>query len=500
MKKLSLARLLSLLLVAIMAASVMVACGGGGNAGGVSKEDFSALDDKVSHTEDKRDDLQQIDYKGYQFNFICQPYKENNAYTTDYMVQEEETTDVLLSAVKKRNDHLSAKYNVKFGSIESNDLTTAVRSQVMANVTEFDIIIGSARRLATLAKEGHLLDLKSVELFDMSKTYWDSNAAEQLLIGEKLFFTNCDLNVQELAFVVYFNKKLIEDRTLTSPYEYMANNEWTIDNWANLVMAYADDLNGDGEYTEEDRYGTLYENHNGRMFLFGTGVRATTNDETGYPKVTLMDTDKTVKVYDKVKKVFASASTWSIDEMPSSETHGFPDKYDYARSLFCKDHYLFHYEGTNIIHQFADMESDFGIVPFPKYDSAQEGYYSMYPFNCAMVALPVTLKKDAAALDRTARIVEDMNYYSSIWVEPAWYETLLHRRHSRDDESEANLDIIKAGRVYDVGMYYNFGDICGAILDKDVTTSNISTAYARLKKSIEADIKLAYRELELKNK
>jgi hypothetical protein len=71
----------------------------------------------------------------------------------------------------------------------------------------------------------------------MTKSYWDSNAAEQLKVGDKLYFTNCDLNVQEVAFVVYFNKALIEENSLTSPYEYMKNNQWTIDNWASLVMA-----------------------------------------------------------------------------------------------------------------------------------------------------------------------------------------------------------------------------------------------------------------------
>ena len=193
----------------------------------------------------------------------------------------------------------------------------------------------------------------------MSKPYWDANAASQLKIGEKLYFTNCDLNVQEVAFVVYFNKQMIEDEKLTSPYEYMDKNEWTLDNWANLVMAVSNDETGEGEMTELDKYGTLYENHNGRMFLYGTGVRLTTNDETGYPKVTLFDTDKAVTVYEKCKQVFKSASSWSIDDMPSSETHGYNDKFDYARSLFCQDLYLFHYEGTNIIHQFADMESEF---------------------------------------------------------------------------------------------------------------------------------------------
>ena len=489
MKKTTLARLLALLLVAVMAVSVLAACGGKDSDGGKDKEEV--IEFKGNELDPK---IEAKDYNGYEFTFVCQPYMDSNAYTVNYMVSDGETQNVLLDAVYRRNELLKQKYNINFAQMQVTDLLTTVRTQVMGGATEFDMIIGSCKKLATLARENLLLDLSSVDRFDMTKEYWDGNAAEQLRIGEKLYFTNCDLNVQEVAFVVYFNKQMIEDdENLTSPYEYMDKNEWTLDNWANLVMAVSEDVTGEGEMTELDKYGTLFERHNGRMFLFGTGVRATTNDETGYPKVTLFDTDKAVTVYEKCKQVFKSVSSWSIDDMPSSETHGYNDKFDYARSLFCQDLYLFHYEGTNIIHQFADMESEFGVVPFPKYDSTQESYYSMYPFNCAMVAIP-NVNED---LERTANIVEDLNYYSNVLLKPAWYDQLLQRRYVRDDESERSLDLILAGRVYDVGMYYDFGGVSSQLLDQDCRTSNISTMYARLKKAIDADIKATYRDFGL---
>ncbi len=486
MKKTTLARLLALLLVAIMAVSVLAACNGdeGGNKPEVIPFDGDpALDPKIEPK----------DYDGYEFTFICQPYKDNNAYGVDYMVSDGETQNVLLDAVYRRNELLKQKYNIDFAQMKVTDLVTTVRTQVMGGIVEFDLIIGTCKQLATLAKENLLLDLSSVDRFDMTKSYWDSNAAEQLKIGDKLYFTNCDLNVQEVAFVVYFNKQLIEDKKLTSPYEYIENNEWTLDNWSKLVMSVGEDVTGEGDMTELDMYGTLYENHNARMFLYGTGVRATTNDESGYPIVTLFDTDKAVTVYEKCKQVFSSVNSWSIDKMSDTDTHGYADKWDYARSLFCQDLYLFHYEGTNIIHQFADMESEFGLIPFPKFDSTQDSYYSMYPLNCAMVAIP----NKSENLERTVNIVEDLNYYSSVILKPAWYDQLLQRRYVRDDESENSLDLILAGRVYDVGMMYDFGGINSKLLGIDCTTSNISTLYARLKKSIDAEIKSTYRDFGL---
>ncbi len=487
MKKSNLTKILAALLLVIMAASLLVSCKGDGDDGKVTGDSETVL------TDAHNPNIEAVDYNEYTFRFICQPYLDSNAYSVNYMVSDGEGSNVLLDAVYRRNNILTEKYNVNFEQMQVTNLLVTVRSQVMAGIPEFDLIVGSCKRLATLARENLLLDLSSVERFNMDAPYWDSNAAEQLKIGNKLYFTNCDLNVQELAFVVYFNKQLIEDKDLTSPYEYMDNDEWTIDNWANLVKAVSDDVNGDGNWTETDRYGTLYENHNGRMFLYGAGVRITTNDATGRPKLTLMETDgKAVDVYAKMKDVFSSPSSWSIDAMDSSDTHGFNDKWDYARSLFCQDLYLFHYEGTNIIHQFADMESEFGIVPFPKYDSNQKEYYSMYPYNCAMVGIPNVVEN----MERTTNIIEDMNYYSYLIVKPAWYDTLLSRRYARDEESEESLDIIRDGRVYDVATYYDFGNILASLLDKDVRTTNIGSTYARMTKAIDADIKAMYRDFQ----
>ena len=116
----------------------------------------------------------------------------------------------------------------------------------------------------------------------------------------------------------------------------------------------------------------------------------------------------------------------------------------------------------------------------------------MYPVNCAMVAIPNAVDN----IERTSNIVEDLNYYSNVLLKPAWYDQLLQRRYVRDDESERSLDLILAGRVYDVGMYYDFGGVA-KMISEDVRTSNISTQYARLKKAVEADIKATYRDFGL---
>jgi len=485
MKKTTLSRILALFLMAVMLVSVLASCGG----------DKSGDDKPVETVEgdENNPNIAPVDYEGYEFTFICQPYT-GQAYQTDYMVAEADTGNTLYDAVYRRNALLQEKYNITFSIMEVKDLREEVRMQMKGGTVEFDLIVGRALYLATLARENNLYDLNTIERFDMTKPYWDQNAAKELTMGGKLYFTNCDLNVQEVGFSVYFNKFLIEELKLESPYDLMDRNEWTIDKWAELCLSteVAKDVDGDGVQSVTDRYGTLYEHHNGRMFFYGADLRATTNNEAGIPEVSIFKEDgKAVNVYNKVKEVFSSPThSWDIDSMSSNDKGSYPDKWDYCRSLFCQDLYLFHYEGTNILHQFADMEHEFGILPFPKYDSNQKEYKTMYPRNCAMIAIPNMVEN----LERTANIIEDMNYYSSLVLKPAWYDTLLSRRYARDDESERSLDLILAGRVYDIGMYFDFGSINSALLSQDARTVNITRTYARLEKTIQKDIKAVYED------
>ena len=112
-----------------------------------------------------------------------------------------------------------------------------------------------------------------------------------------------------------------------------------------------------------------------------------------------------------------------------------------------------------------------------------------------MVAMPNTLQGED--LERAANIIEDLNYYSSIDLKDAWYEKLLKRRYTQDTESEENLELVKNNRVYDIGIYYNFGGIVNKLLDIDVRTSNISSTYKRVQKAINNDIKNVYKDFGL---
>jgi len=473
-------RAFALLLVVIMMLSMLIACGKKDDEGNKDNPD----DDVVAT--DENPNLPAKDYEGHEFTFLT---REASAYNIKFIVSEGESSETLPDAIYRRNALLEEKYNIKVRQLNVADPVTEVRTQVMGGATEFDIILASCARLATMAQENLLSNLLDFELFNWDASYWDKNSKEQLMIGNKLYFANCALNIHTIGFGVYFNKKLVQDNNLTSPYEYMKNNEWTIDNWSKMVKAVSKDLDSDGAMTEFDQYGTLAEHHNARMFLYASGVRATTNDENGYPQVTLMQNeDKVVQLYAKIQDTLNDPSVCYCMTCSKVGANGYANKWAYLKYLFTQDHYMFHYTSDDVLTFLADMESEFGIVPFPKYDANQEKYQTVYPYNNSLLAIPSVV----ANPERTAALLEDMNYFSTLTIIPAWYDTLLARRYARDDESEASLKILRENCVYDLGLYYDFGGIRSNILDVDFATTNISRDYAKWKKAIDNSISKIY--------
>ena len=479
MKK-NLCAFLALILCAIMCLLLLVACGGN------KTNDKPIIETPETEGGAVYPNIPAKDYGGHEFTFIT---RTASAFNIDFIESESETGETLPDAIYRRNSIITEKYNVKIRQMRVSDITTEVRTQVMGGTVEFDAILASCSRLATMAQEGLLYNLLDIDLFNWDNGYWDKNSKEQLMIGNKLYFANCALDIHSIGFFVFFNKKLIQDANLTSPHEYMKNNEWTMDTWSTMLRSVSRDLDNDGAMTEFDLYGSLAEHHNARMFLYASGIRGTTNDENGYPIVTLMDNaDKTVGIYEKIKETLSDSTVAYCMTCSPVGANGWPDKWHYLRHLFTQDHYMFYYAGSDGLPAMADMESEFGVCPFPKYDKSQEEYKTIYPYNCSLLAIPSV----SSDIDRTARILEDMNYYSTITVMPAWYDTLLARRYARDDESEESLTILRNNCVYDLGLYYDFGGLRSRIMDVDFHKGNISRSYDAFKKGIDADIKKIY--------
>jgi len=98
------------------------------------------------------------------------------------------------------------------------------------------------------------------------------------------------------------------------------------------------------------------------------------------------------------------------------------------------------------------MEDDYGILPYPKLDEAQQNYHVNSMDNYSLLSVPVTVSEED--LEFVGHIVEALNIESKNSVFPAYYEIALTDKYARDMESVEMLEIIMDSRTYDFSILH----------------------------------------------
>ena len=100
------------------------------------------------------------------------------------------------------------------------------------------------------------------------------------------------------------------------------------------------------------------------------------------------------------------------------------------------------------------MDIEFGILPYPKMDEAQENYITSSHDTANVGAIPMTCGK----ADTMGAVLEVLARESAEDVVPAYYETALKVKYARDDQSSRMLDIIR----YNISEVFPiaFGNYC----------------------------------------
>ena len=121
-----------------------------------------------------------------------------------------------------------------------------------------------------------------------------------------------------------------------------------------------------------------------------------------------------------------------------------------------------------------ESDTEFGILPLPKYDESQTGYYTTSRDGRSMFVIPVDVK-DA---DFAGLITEALAVASNKYVVPAYYDVTLKTKTARDDESSEMLDIIRDGfRLEFVAEYAIQTNNSGYVIRNCITGSS-TTPYS----------------------
>ena len=454
-------RFIALLLIIALSVTVLVACQDGNNgtesekSNGDNSESSAASVDPSTGWKDEngkwKPKHEVRDLTGKTFRIIVRG-KSAVTYQSDDFTFGEDNDDGLYgenldTAVKNRNDKVEEIYHVTLEVDKNNDINNAIRNDIETSVGDYDAIMPTLSVLAALASEDKLVDLTTIDNFDIYAPWYDKNATDAFSIAHRIYFTTGDITIlnKVCSPSVLFNKDMIRNLNFESPYDLVREHQWTFDKMMDMAKQVAVD-NGD---FEKNVYGIVTSYTDTFNFLGGSGEKIVEKDENDLPYLNIGNA-RSVSIAQKILDTYAAGDTYLkfAQECPAPI-------WETSLAVFAEGRALFRpsaFSATTKLRKQSTVE--FGIVPLPLMDSTQEDYVSYCGTGeVAGIAIPIT----APDYDFSAYMIDAYSAYAKNYITYAYTNINLYQRDARDNESEEMLDIIFSHISYDMGECYNFG-------------------------------------------
>jgi len=480
----------ALLLAAMLLTPVLTACSetpaqDETDAPSAGMETAPAADETEAETEESQliDQVEQKDYNGYEFNYLAVETGINGTTRfVDEMWVEEDSPEVILSATYKRNLFLAERLNVNVAVTPVGDVPGTIRTSVTSGDNSYDMAGPWKQPALSLALEGHLRDWNTLDV-DYSQPWWSQGAVEKLQVQDYQFLMSGNILISEIddTLAMVYNKSIGTEYNLEDVYSLVLENKWTIDKFMELTSAVSDDLNGDGEMdTGLDLFGYVQDPASmTNNWFFSSDMMNSYVDESGAFKFNV-DGEKVQNMIDKLAPYFKTDNVYSGLDLYKGLTFFQEDKiYMYAIIL-------------RNVELLRDMESDFGVIPYPKYDEVQERYLTHVGSASPILVIPLLNTEDD---ERLSDILTAMAISSRQYLLPAYYETALKEKMARDPETATMLDIIVDNKTYDITYLLGVGLISsGANLITQGST-NFASSWAKLVNRNEKIVQKSYDKL-----
>lgn len=448
--------MLSSLLAALIFSGALVSCsentsetGGSESNGAADGTESAAETEAAEETEAYKDDLpENLDFGGESAHFYSREhYRFNDEVTVDDL-----TGEVINDAIYQRQYKVQDRLNVTIENTKEGDQhgsAEKMKSLVTAGDSTYDIFTSSMYTAAPAAINGIFRNLYDFDYIDTTKPYYTQDYISESKIGKGLYTITGDISLSLIrySFAMYFNKQLTEDYGIENPYETVREGKWTHDRLQGIVGEIYTDTNGNGERDDGDFYGLGTSNVIiVDAYTSAYDMKMVRINAEGYPEL-VINAEKAADIIDKIYRLnWESEGVRAFIEI--SDNNEMPDlceAFSQNRFIFINN-WIYGVE-TDFLR---NMDEDYGIIPYPKYDEAQAGYYTFQHDQIGVFAIPST----SVRAETASAVLEAMSSESSVSLVPAYYDIALKGKYSRDSDSAEMIDIIHNGHKLDAAWIY----------------------------------------------
>jgi len=474
MKKITLTLLLAAMLLGT------IGCGNGGTGETTAETVGTDANTAVVETEETIDpaevDELPVDCKDYEGTEFVVMYRDRTGESVSWQTWDVYTEELngerINDAVFERNLAMMDRFGVKVAEMPVTDRLNTAKKLIQSGDSFFDLFQDQTQNQSQLVIQGFVLNMSEIEYIDFSKAWWDSTAIEGISIGDRIYYGIGDsqLNGKKCTWVVLFNKSLTANAGITGLYDTVKENDWTLDLLNQYGESVAQDTNGDGEMTwGTDVFGIGLQNEVVLPLLLGSGEKLIDIKEDGSYVYNMSNAN----VVDAMEQIHTFMNSGN-HIMNCNRAGTYKDNWVEFRNLFMSDQIGFFMGPLSAVTLVGgDMLSDFGILPFPKLDADQDGYYSTFQYNNADA---ISVPKTCGDTKRVGLLTEAYEMFAHTTIMPAYYDYTLTLRNARDTDSGEMLDIIFASRNFDISFAFNSSTGLQTFLQDIVVASSFNYA------------------------
>ncbi len=452
--------------------------------------DTPSVEETAEEETELTDGLPDTNMNGFELN-ILHHSQEWLAWAYNVIEAEELTGEVLNDAMYNRNDLLQERFNAKI-AIEARPEVGAdvVSNLAMSGDASYDLCMMYDLRITGALQ--YLADMQSLPYVALDQAWWNPDASSIFVIGGTQYAAsgNFSLSVLSRAGGYAFNADIVNQLNLTSPYEYVKNNQWTIDNMYAMADAANLDINGDGQTTNDDQFGIegSVKEHFLRM-LFGSEVALITQDENGYPLFNLPTDEVAVTKMQHILDLSSNGGWYNTTSTNVDATDAM------IANTFQNGRALFVVSNPNSLASIRDYDFNVGFAPVPKYDESQERYYAP-SFGAELSVLPKSY--DAANAENIGILLEAMAFFTHQNIIPQYTETLVKSKYARDAESAEMLTIAFDSIYFDFGINAWQEQVAAKLLKGSFVglAGNFGSVLKSMESSVNAEIKRLTKQIE----
>ena len=418
-----------------------------------AESDVSTISETETEAEDTEllPDIPKLDFEGRTFTILTSGLNDTNGkdWITYDVYAESINGEPINDAVFERNEYLNSTYNIKLAEYQTQkDTLSELKTEVTANTGAFQAAMTHFENGATLSRQGALMDMYSLPYIDVTKPWWDHSGVEALEVMGSLYQATGDITVidNDATWVLFFNKQMREDLQLDNLYDLVRENKWDFDKFYELLSVAPLDVNADGKMSyKDDRYGMITSDQSGYGLLYASGISLLVPDKDEVFKID-SDFEKLSSVVDAAAKIMADQNMTFITGREGSTS-------DSVRQAFEEGRGLFFGEVMQCATRMRSSDTDFGLIPWPKYELTQDRYYNWIHSSAGRgVVIPTSVQK--GDYEMVGAIVEAMAAKSMYTLTTAYYDKSFTYKSLRDEDSVEMLEIVLQSRSYDLSNIY----------------------------------------------